>query len=434
MDIPLLQARQILLGHHASLRDKTCFSRTQLRDPRAIRVLSHSKNKNAHLSISGTFWPSCNKLKIGERGRSCILCAWSATEESIGMGPSEPTSKVGKFLAGLMRSSPQLFVSAVIRQLENLEKDTEEMSLEIPPLFEDDILWELENRIRDLRAREQHVERQRTVDDLLYLCVVMCFHDLGILMTPNLHLNDITHLLASAHVDVEKLLSTHNTEAAELIKGYLHRVTLDTEAMAIGRYQMRMPPMLPNVAIAIPFIFLSQLYKSSLLFGYSLRRAQQVQKLDASLSTLSQSLPIFEVDGSDIKPRQQTTIQTQVADSQSSTLPLHSYLYLCTWESSYKEPFELHFSNNVVEHVCERQTEALFGDFEQLQVQVETALYGATSVEDAQLMLDEAMRTSTMAWQNISLVGIERLMLEAVTFGRILWDVEQTFDIEYHLV
>eukprot|EP00959_Pyramimonas_sp_CCMP1952_P288412 6031027-Pyramimonas_sp.AAC.1 len=54
--------------------------------------------------------------------------------------------------------------------------------------------------------------------------------------------------------------------------------------------------------------------------------------------------------------------------------------------------------------------------------------------EDAQRRLDDAMCTESISWMNISLAGIERLLLEAVTFGRILWDVESTFGIEYHLV
>jgi hypothetical protein len=54
--------------------------------------------------------------------------------------------------------------------------------------------------------------------------------------------------------------------------------------------------------------------------------------------------------------------------------------------------------------------------------------------EDAQQRLDEAMRMEQVAWLSISLVGVQRLLLEAVAFGRLLWDVEQTFSIEYHLV
>lgn len=54
--------------------------------------------------------------------------------------------------------------------------------------------------------------------------------------------------------------------------------------------------------------------------------------------------------------------------------------------------------------------------------------------EEAQDKLDEAMRSNDVAWLNMSVSGIERLVLEAITFGRVLWDVERTFDIEYSLV
>ena len=62
-----------------------------------------------------------------------------------------------------------------------------------------------------------------------------------------------------------------------------------------------------------------------------------------------------------------------------------------------------------------------------------------TSCMEGPAVLKEAVSPALntpaqVAWLNISVSGLERLMLEAVLFGRVLNDVERTFDIEYGLV
>jgi hypothetical protein len=72
---------------------------------------------------------------------------------------------------------------------------------------------------------------------------------------------------------------SHSTEAMPVVQQYLTRLMNQPEPMLVGAWQMRMPPMEGRVMISIPHVFLLQMYDASVLFGYGLRRAQQVRRL-----------------------------------------------------------------------------------------------------------------------------------------------------------
>uniref|UniRef100_A0A7S0R015 Uncharacterized protein n=1 Tax=Pyramimonas obovata TaxID=1411642 RepID=A0A7S0R015_9CHLO len=341
----------------------------------------------------------------------------SSSDRSL--GPYRPSSEVGKYMHELMDTYPEQFVTAVVQQLEKLEVD-EEDAVEPPPRFEDAMLKELHGRVQDLKRREKQLEKQSAVEDLMYLCVVMCFSDLGLKLTPSLYDHEISRLLVSnaeADKDSEELLGTHDAEASQLVKEYIRQLTHDTEPIAVGSYQMRMPPMVGNSTIAIPYVFLSQMYDSAVRFGYSLKRAQQIQDLDRSLSVYSPASTTND-DG---------LIQTRTTEI--APVPLIAYLY-----RDGEKPSTIKMGSDAAGRVCKLQTDGLFGAYEMHSSQMERALQASTSVEDAQWRLDQAMCTESISWMNLSLAGIERLLLEAITFGRILWDVESTFGIEYHLL
>ena len=61
------------------------------------------------------------------------------------------------------------------------------------------------------------------------------------------------------------------------------QVVYDTEPLEVGEFQMRMPPMVGGGDIAIPLLFLNQVYSKSVAFGYALGGATQRRQLDASL-------------------------------------------------------------------------------------------------------------------------------------------------------
>eukprot|EP00959_Pyramimonas_sp_CCMP1952_P473876 9502486-Pyramimonas_sp.AAC.3 len=98
------------------------------------------------------------------------------------------------------------------------------------------MLKELHWRVQDLKRREKKLERQCAVEDLMYLCVVMCFGDLGLALTPSLFDHEYSRRLLSdvdAAEDSKELLSTHDADASELVKEYIQQLTQDTEPIAV---------------------------------------------------------------------------------------------------------------------------------------------------------------------------------------------------------
>jgi len=441
------------------------------------------------------------------------------SEGELLIGPCAPLSHVGGLLAGLLRSSPQHCMAAVVQQMEKLEQDKIQASEQAPKLahlpLKDKLLEELRVRKTQLEQDAQSQERTNTILDLLYVCVVMCFQDLGVDMTPNLRHSHLMQTTAFEPQETHALMQMHGEEAAALVQKYLSKVTHQAEPIAVGSYQMRMPPMVPNAAIAIPHVFLVQMYSDSIKFGYSLRRAQQIQELEHTLeddrkcihnkntsrgATLGQehrvvvsnpsnnvapaaspsspSKPAIPQEVSINNPSNasnETDQGSKIDDSAKSQLDSDLQRNLAAafgpgWASSSgaaaeagwidedvrlgarrmdMETMPIHsgslpLSEFMRRHqavrtpearmVCKHHTAALFGEYKHLFLSMEACLRQAASVEEAQDKLDEAMRSNDVAWLNMSVSGIERLVLEAITFGRVLWDVERTFDIEYSLV
>jgi hypothetical protein len=256
-------------------------------------------------------------------------------------------------------------------QLENFDKGgaDDEVVVELRPRFEDATLEELYWHVQAVKRNEKQLEKQYTVEDLLYLCVVMCFGDLGLHLTPDLHHYDFSRV-GPRRVDTQDLmLKMHSADAIALVLEFIEQLTYETKPIAIGSYQMRMPPMVKSSSIAIPYVFMSQMYEKSIRFGYSLKRAQQVQELERSLSSSSAASKSYD-DG-------------LVPTTELAPLPISAYLY----RVDASEPSALQLGSDAARHVCKLQTDGLFGSFETHSSQLQRLLQDSASVVSRPLPL-----------------------------------------------
>lgn len=382
------------------------------------------------------------------------------------LGSVKPRSKLGAHLADLLANSPHLCMAAVTQQMERLEREmadvaeaeataaavndmlgpiTAERLVQEAGLERDDALMaELSDRINAVREAEAHTERAHAVQDLLYVCCVMCFAEIGLALTPNLHHDTAANAYATADPQqLDLLLHAHSKEAIPLVQQYLSRLMNQPDPMLVGAWQMRMPPMEGRVTISIPHVFLLQMYDESVHFGYSLRHAQQVQELDrvmgmasatgvGSVGSLQQQQRPDESSTSSSRTEDVNDMPTSVGGPLRTVEAAHAVVAPLSAYLPSHAPVRL--QSGAAMALCGRHTAALFGAPAVLQGQMDAVLAESASAEDAQERLDTAMRGGHVAWLNISVSGLQRLILEAVLFGRILRDVERTFDVEYGLV
>eukprot|EP00959_Pyramimonas_sp_CCMP1952_P238353 4980831-Pyramimonas_sp.AAC.1 len=107
------------------------------------------------------------------------------------------------------------------------------------------------------------------------------------------------------------------------------------------------------------------MYDSSMRFGYCLKRAQQIQQLDRSLSVYTPASSTLE--GGPLQTR-----TTELAH-----FPLQAYLY-----SQGKKPSTMKLGSPAARRVCKLQTDGLFGAYETHSKQMQRELQASTSVVD----------------------------------------------------
>lgn len=97
--------------------------------------------------------------------------------------------------------------------MEKLEQDKIQASEQAPNLahlpLKDKLLEELRVRKTQLEQDAQSQERTNTILDLLYVCVVMCFQDLGVDMTPNLRHSHLMQTTAFEPQETHALMQMH---------------------------------------------------------------------------------------------------------------------------------------------------------------------------------------------------------------------------------
>ncbi|XP_058722584.1 UV-B-induced protein At3g17800, chloroplastic-like [Vicia villosa] len=357
------------------------------------------------------------KLSTGSR-RAFVVRAASSSAESSGsssnIAPLKLESPIGQFLSQILVTHPHLMSAAVERQLELFQTDRDgDEQKDKPSASGTDLV--LYRRIAEVKAKE----RRKAIEEILYTLVVQKFMDADVSLIPSLepHPSGQVDSWPSEDGKLEKL---HSPEAYEMIQSHL--------AILLGNR------MGDSTSVAqISKLRVGQVYAASVMYGYFLKRVVQRFQLEKTIkilpdeaedNTISRSVEDktriagFEVPSQftphpEVPAWSDSGISTGAFGQEITVSRLRSYMM--SFDIETLQRYATIRSKESVS-IIENHTDALFG-------RPEIAMTPEGKINSSK---DEIIK--------ISIGGLKRLVLEAVTFGSFLWDVESYVDSRYHFV
>lgn len=301
--------------------------------------------------------------------------------------PIEPVTPAGRFLSSVLLNERKSFHDAVAETLEKLVAELDE-AYERRELTAGLSEACLHRRIAELKEHEC----KTAVQDVMYLLILYKFSELKVHLIPRLSkciYNNRLEILPSKDWELE---SIHSFEILEMIRQHLTSVIGWRSDFSVT----------DNWATTkIKRINLSQIYTSSILFGYFLKSATLRHRLEMSLTD-----PIDDMIFNKFRRKNlvfggiHNTTSTPLFDGKKKREKLSSYLMGFAADSLAKcaQPNSKEALNLILKH-----TFALFGDVES----------------------DEVISTS--------FATLKRFVLEAIAFGSFLWDTEEYVKTVYNL-
>ena len=318
--------------------------------------------------------------------------------------PLAPATPTGEYLSYVLTEEPHLFADAVESQLQQMQDALESEAGDGEKAGADDketaelVLYQ---RISNVKA----LERRRSLEDLIYMCIRQQFNLIGVPMVPKLE-NPVE--LPSVG-DLSKLVQgVHSAEAVELVKEHLNT--------ALGGGAP--PAAYANAMIRISKLQAAQVYAASVMFGYFLRRVDKRFQLDRALGMLPESREevvnrlerLFNVtdvkasmDGDEVDSEIDLSLETGEAviseapkpagdddDAAGSDGPSPLRRYVESFDESTLASTARIVSAEGVS-VVERHTTALFGDIASLQRQMQEAVGDAQNPRDLVEKLESAV-------------------------------------------
>ncbi|XP_057472709.1 UV-B-induced protein At3g17800, chloroplastic-like isoform X2 [Actinidia eriantha] len=394
-------------------------------------------------SLVSTAWskyPLISHFKLGQRrmafvsGKHIVIRASfsDVPEPAIPIAPLQLESPVGQFLSQILKSHPHLVPAAVEQQLEQFQTDRDaEKDKEEPSASGTDLV--LYRRIAEVKAND----RKKALEEMLYALVVQKFMDANVSLVPAIAPPSSSD--SSGRVDTwpsedEKIERLHSPEAYEMIQNHL--------ALILGNR------LGDSSSVAhISKLRVGQVYAASVMYGYFLKRVDQRFQLEKTMKILPQGVYHHEevnvqnALGEEIRPIGTGTDSGTKMGTGDSLKSVQSHPEVSSWAGGVSPPggfghgikssrlrtYVMSVDGETLQRyatirskeaitIIEKHTEALFG-------RPEIAITPQGTVDASK---DERIK--------ISFGGLRRLVLEAVTFGSFLWDVESYVDSRYHFV
>ncbi|KAL3835382.1 hypothetical protein ACJIZ3_010118 [Penstemon smallii] len=329
----------------------------------------------------------------------------SGNSAAAPIAPLELESPTGQFLSQILVSHPHLIPAAVEQQLEQLqtERDSDNIEKEDPSASGTELV--LYRRIAEVKANE----RKKALEEILYALVVQKFMDANVSLLPTITTPSSPD--NPARVDTwptqedDKLEGLHSPEAYEMIQNHL--------SLILGNRHL-------DSVTQIGKLRVGQVYAASVMYGYFLRRIDQRFQLEKTMKVLPQGID-DEMD-SDIQETRPNGVPHPEEASFSSgggfsgIKPSRLRSYVMSFDGETLQRYATIRSKEAI-GIIERHTEALFG---RPDIVITPQGTSDSSSKDEEI--------------KISFGGLKRLVLEAVTFGSFLWDVESYVDSRYHFV
>ncbi|GFZ12307.1 alanine-tRNA ligase, putative [Actinidia rufa] len=413
-------------------------------------------------SLVSTAWskyPLISHFKLGQRrmafvsGKHTVIRASSSDvpEPAAPIAPLQLESPVGQFLSQILKSHPHLVPAAVEQQLEQFqtdrdaEKDKEEPSASGTDLVlysfsvteerdsNIEVKIELIDRFCNFRriAEVKANDRKKALEEILYALVVQKFMDANVSLVPAIAPPSSSD--SSGRVDTwpsedEKIERLHSPEAYEMIQNHLDLIL----GNRLG----------DSSSVAhISKLRVGQVYAASVMYGYFLKRVDQRFQLEKTMKILPQGvyhheeINVQNALGEEIRSIGTGTDNGTKMGTGDSLKSVQSHPEVSSWAGGVRPPggfghgikssrlrtYVMSVDGETLQRyatirskeaitIIEKHTEALFG-------RPEIAITPQGTVNASK---DERIK--------ISFGGLRRLLLEAVTFGSFLWDVESYVD------
>lgn len=257
------------------------------------------------------------------------------------------------------------------------------------------------------------------MEEILYTLVVQKFLDANVNLVPAITPSSSDSGPVDSWPSQDgKLEQLHSPEAYEMIQNHL--------ALILGN---RLGD--SNSLAQISKLRVGQVYAASVMYGYFLKRVDQRFQLEKTIKILPNISDAeesnFQALGEDLKASgggissQAASSHPEVSSFEAGDVspggfgngmkPSRLRSYVMSFDGETLQRYATIRSKEAVS-IIEKHTEALFG-------RPEIAVTFDSSK-------DELIK--------ISFGGLKRLVLEAVTFGSFLWDVESYVDSRYHFV
>ncbi|KNA17639.1 hypothetical protein SOVF_078340 [Spinacia oleracea] len=384
--------------------------------------ISGSNGKNSirfttNFRLSKSTSPYNVKLGVGRWSsrsmKSLVVRASKSSNsfESTGhIAPLQLESPVGQFLSQILVSHPHLVPAAVEQQLEQLQTDSEAgKQKEEPSATGTDLV--LYRRIAEVKANE----RRKVLEEILYTLVVQKFMDANISLIPSISPSSADRVDMWPSLD-GKLEDVHSPEAYEMIQNHL--------ALILGNR------LEDSTSVAqISKLRVGQVYAASVMFGYFLKRIDQRFQLEKAMKILPEHIDgnendVIMEDGTThmaSNHQDEAQLHPEVSSSWAAggfdqgTTSSRLKSYVMAFDAETLARYATIRSKEAVS-IIEKHTEALFG-------KPEITMTPQGTIDSSK---DELIK--------IGFGGLRRLVLEAVTFGSYLWDVETYVESRHRFV
>lgn len=250
-------------------------------------------------------------------------------------------------------------------------------------------------------------ERKKVLEEILYALVVQKFMDANVSLVPTI----ASSSESSGKVDTwphqdDKLEQLHSPEAYEMIQNHLAFILGNRLGDASSIAQ-------------VSKLKVGQVYAASVMYGYFLKRVDQRFQLENAMKILPQGNPdeesiIEHIVGEETRLNA-GHVNNSFTNEQQPKVSSRLKTYVMSFDAETLQRYATMRSKEAIS-IIEKHTEALFG-------RPEIVITPDGTVDSTK---EETMK--------ISFGGLTRLVLEAVTFGSFLWDVESHVDSRYHFV
>ncbi|MQM08807.1 hypothetical protein Taro_041665 [Colocasia esculenta] len=371
------------------------------------------------LRSSCGFLEHCTSILAIEKGRrfrrtfSVRASSSPADPSRAQIAPLQLESPVGQFLSQILISHPHLLPAAVDQQLQQLQtdRDAEEQKESTTP-GTDLVLY---RRIAEVKANE----RRRALEEILYTLVVQRFMDADVSLVPALSQpSDPSGRIDKWPLEEDNLRKLHSSEAYEMIQNHL--------ALILGRRLGDASSVAPISKLRV-----GQVYAASVMYGYFLKRVDQRYQLEKNMKTLPWA-----------SSEDESTVKQVTADESRPSVQVESsHPEVTEWSSPEFSPggfgfgikttrlrsYVMAFDSETLQKYATIRSKEAFGIIEKHA----EALFGKPEIV---ISTEGTVDSSKDELIKVSFAGLKRLILEAVTFGSFLWDVESYVDSRYHFV